>query len=310
MHSLLQGQLKRHFGSVDAVPEELKTFLEAIGKAYEESDADRALLERSADLTSQELLERNQQLSRQEGILERLIQERTASLERRSVQLQVATEVARAIASVQNLDQLLPSMARLISERFGFYHVGLFLLDPAREYAVLQAANSEGGQRMLARGHRLKVGQVGIVGYVTGAGLPRIALDVGQDAVFFDNPALPHTRSEMALPLKVGEEVIGALDAQSTLPAAFSKEDAAILGALADQVAIAIQNARLFDQTQAALEAARRLVQREHTIAAITDRIHGATDVKSVLRIAAEELRRATGSTRAVVRLSRDLTRS
>ncbi|MBI3764686.1 MAG: hypothetical protein HY260_22835 [Chloroflexi bacterium] len=173
MHSLLQRQLKRHFGSVEAAPQSIRVFLDAVNRAYEEADADRALLERSTELTSQELLDRNEQLRRHEQNLEQLVAERTATLERRSVQLRVASDVARAIASVQDLDQLLASVTRLISERFDFYHVGIFLLDAAREYAVLRAANSQGGQHMLARQHRLKVGQVGIVGFVTGAGEPR-----------------------------------------------------------------------------------------------------------------------------------------
>ena len=123
---------------------------------------------------------------------------------------------------------------------------------------MLRAASSEGGRRMLARGHRLKVGEVGIVGYVTGQGEPRITLDVGLDAVYFDNPDMPDTRSEMALPLRVHGEIIGALDVQSTREAAFSEEDAATLQILADQVALAISNTRLFQQTQESLEAERR----------------------------------------------------
>jgi GAF domain-containing protein len=132
---------------------------------------------------------------------------------------------------------------------------------------VLSAANSEGGQRMLARQHKLGVGTEGIVGYVTGTGEPRVALDVGADAVYFDNPDMPDTRSEMALPLRVGDEIIGALDVQSTQEAAFDEEDVSVLTALADQIATAIQNARLFQQSQAALEEAqraqRRFVQQE-----------------------------------------------
>lgn len=111
---------------------------------------------------------------------------------------------------------------------------------------------------MLARGHKLKVGQVGIVGYVAGTGQPRIALDVGADAVFFDNPDLPHTRSEMALPLKVRDQVIGVLDVQSTQEAAFSAEDMTILQTLADQVTLAIENARLFADSQETLGTLRR----------------------------------------------------
>ena len=133
--------------------------------------------------------------------LEQRVSERTEELVKaseqmryRANQLQTVSDVARVIATVQDIDHLLPRITQTISERFGYYHVGVFLLDSHREYAVLQAANSEGGQRMLGRGHRLKVGQVGIVGYVSDQGEPRIALDVGQDAVFFDNPDLPETR--------------------------------------------------------------------------------------------------------------------
>jgi|GEM_PF-197285 len=191
--------------------------------------------------------------------LEHRVAERTADLtraseqmQRRANQLQAVAEAARAIASIQNPEELLQTVTRIVSERFNFYHVGIFMLDKTQEYAVLQAANSEGGQRMLARGHRLKKGQ-GIVGYVVAHGEPRIALDVGADAVFFDNPDLPYTRSEMALPLRVGNRVIGALDVQSIQQSAFAEEDLPVLSTLADQISIAIENARLFSETRNAL---------------------------------------------------------
>jgi GAF domain-containing protein len=162
--------------------------------------------------------------------------------------------VARGAAAIRDLEQLLKETVHLISDRFGFYHAGIFLLDEARQYAVLRAASSEGGGHMLARRHKLKVGEEGIVGYAVGTGEPRIALDVGEDAVFFNNPDLPMTHSEMAVPLKVHDQIIGVLDVQSTEPAAFSEEDVAILQALADQVSLAIENARLFEQSQRALQ--------------------------------------------------------
>jgi hypothetical protein len=130
-------------------------------------------------------------------------------------------------------------------------------LDEHKEYAVLSAANSQGGHRMLEKNHQLKVGETGIVGYVTQNAKARIALDVGKDAVYFDNPDLPETRSEMALPLIVSGQVLGALDVQSTEPQAFSEEDISTLQILAEQVAIAIQNANLFDEAEKALESAR-----------------------------------------------------
>jgi len=106
---------------------------------------------------------------------------------------------------------------------------------------------------MLDRGHRLKVGETGLVGFVTSTGRARVALDTGADAVFFNNPDLPDTRSEVALPLSVGDEIIGALDVQSIEPNAFNQEDVNILATLADQVSIAIQNARQFEETRKAL---------------------------------------------------------
>jgi methyl-accepting chemotaxis protein len=178
------------------------------------------------------------------------IQQRATELAKAKETLQAAAQVAREATAIRDVDQLLDQTTRLISERFGFYHAGIFLLDEAGEYAVLRAASSQGGQRMLARAHQLKVGETGIVGHVTGSGEPRIALDVGEDAAFFDNPDLPGTRSEMALPLKVQERVIGALDVQSTEPEAFGEDDVAVLLVMADQLAIAIENARLLHATQ------------------------------------------------------------
>jgi methyl-accepting chemotaxis protein len=177
------------------------------------------------------------------GSLEQRVAERTH-------QLEAAAQVAREAVAIRDVDQLLGQTTRLIAERFGFYHVSIFLLDEAGEHAVLRAASSEGGQRMLASAHKLKVGQSGMVGYVADTGQPRIALDVGEDTAFFRNPNLPDTRSEMALPLKVQERVIGVLDVQSAEAAAFSEEDVAVLQVMADQLAIAIENAQLLHATQ------------------------------------------------------------
>jgi GAF domain-containing protein/HAMP domain-containing protein len=201
--------------------------------------------------------------------LERRIAERTMDLEvsrhqteERAAQLFSIGEISKIINAEQELTILLPLITRLVSERFNFYHTGIFLIDDARQHAVLLAANSLGGQNMLKRGHKLKVGESGIVGFVAKSGIARIALDVGQDAVFFNNPDLPNTRSEIALPLKAREKVIGILDVQSEKPGAFTPEDANILGILADQVAIAIENTKLLEQTKLALEEARSAYQQ------------------------------------------------
>ncbi|MBN2390253.1 MAG: GAF domain-containing protein [Anaerolineae bacterium] len=197
-------------------------------------------------------------LEAQRADLERAVAERTEVLSRRARYLEATSEVARSVSSILEIDELLTTAVRLISERMGFYHAGLFFVDPAGEWAVLQAASSEGGQRMLARGHRLRVGAQGIVGDVAARGEPRIALDVGQDAVFFNNPDLPETHSEIALPLRSRGEVIGVLDVQTTEREAFTQEDISVLQTLADQVALAISNARLFYEAQESLAAQQR----------------------------------------------------
>jgi GAF domain-containing protein/HAMP domain-containing protein len=198
--------------------------------------------------------------------LEQRVEERARELkianernERRAQQFEAIAQIASTISSTRDLNTLLTQVTTAISARFGFYHVGIFLLDTRREYAVLSAANSDGGQKMLARQHKLRVGETGLVGFVTNTAKPRLALDTGADKVYFNNPDLPETRSEVALPLMVENHVIGALDVQSTEANAFNQEDVNILATLADQVAVAIQNSRQYDETQQALAEADAL---------------------------------------------------
>ncbi len=193
------------------------------------------------------------QLREMIGGLEQRVDDRTRELKRRSNQIQAAAEVARDITTATDLEDVLNQAVNLIRDRFNFYHSGIFLVDERGEYALLRAASGVPGKHMLAQGHKLKVGAEGIVGAVTASKKPHIALDVGRDAVHFKNPWLPETRSEMALPLRVGERVIGALDVQSTQAAAFDEDDVTILQTMADQLAIAIENARLIQQMDLAL---------------------------------------------------------
>ncbi len=196
--------------------------------------------------------------------LEMRVAERTRDLERRTIELQTAAEVARDASIAENLDELLNRAARLIRERFGFYHVGIFLVDENNDYAVLRAAGGEAGQLMLASKHKLRVGEVGIVGYVTKTGEPRIALDTGADAVHFRNPLLPYTHSEMALPLRVGDRIIGALDVQSDKVNAFDQNDITIMQVMADQLAVAIEKANLLQEVERSIAEMERSY-REYT---------------------------------------------
>jgi GAF domain-containing protein len=208
----------------------------------------------------------NRELRDLQAKLEYRVTERTKALERqqansekRAQELQTIAEISRYISTEKDLKKLLPLITRIVSDRFGFYHVGIFLLDETGKYAVLRAANSPGGQIMLGKQHRLEVGQTGIVGNVTSTGSPRVALNTGTDAVYFNNPDLPETRSEMALPLTTRGSIIGALDVQSTVPNAFSDDDVAVLSLLADQIAIAIDNAQLLEETQSSLAESQTL---------------------------------------------------
>ncbi len=177
----------------------------------------------------------------------------TRQSEKRAKEMKTIGEIARTISTEQDLESLLPLIAQTVSERFGYYHIGIFLLNKEGNFAILRAANSPGGKKMLNGQHKLEVGRAGIVGNVTFTGKPHIASDTGTDAIFFNNPHLPQTRSEMTLPLTAHGTIIGALDVQSTVPNGFDDSDLTALSLLADQLAIAIDNIRLTDEIQNAL---------------------------------------------------------
>jgi PAS domain S-box-containing protein len=174
--------------------------------------------------------------------------------ERRTIQLQTASEVSRAASSILNLDELLSQSAELIRTRFELYYVGIFLLDDTERWAVLRAGTGEAGQQMLADGHKLKIGGNSMISQCVTTQLARIALDVGEEATRFNNPVLPLTRSEMALPLVSRGRVIGAATIQSDQPAAFSSQDITVLQSMADQISNAVENARLYAQAREALQ--------------------------------------------------------
>ena len=230
----------------------------------------------------------NLELERLSHDLEARVAERTRQLELRSAQQQTAAEVVRILATERDLESLLKQMTRLLAERFNFYHVGVFLVEPENPGAlILRAANSPGGQRMLERGHRLsipladslasgKAGSAayskiptGIVGKAAAARQTHIAMQVEQDNEFYNNPDLPETRSEMALPLVIQSgmrasgsrstgQLLGVLDVQSRQAEAFSQDDINLLQIVADQISVAIENARLFAENQLAVQSLQK----------------------------------------------------
>ena len=182
--------------------------------------------------------------------LESRVAERTKELTRKTNQLNASTFVAHQTAEIQELDKLLSSTVNLIAKQFELYHAGIYIINERGDYVILQAASSEGGKKMLEKGHRLRVGTQGIIGLVAAEKKPRIALDVHDDAAFLKNPELPETRSELSLPLIVRNRVIGVLDLQSSEEQAFQYDDIEIFQTLTDQIAVAIENSRLLTESQ------------------------------------------------------------
>ncbi len=168
-------------------------------------------------------------------------------LARRARHLQTAAEVSRAVASILDLAELLPRIVELLKEGFDLYYAGLFMIDESGRQAVLRAATGAAGQQMLQAGHQLRIDDQSMIGWCIRHRQARLALDVGRDPVHFNNPLLPATRSEIALPLINWGRAIGAITIQSDRPRDFTQDDAAVLQTMADQVAIAINNAQLFE---------------------------------------------------------------
>ncbi len=198
------------------------------------------------------------QLTKSYQELEQRVADRTAELERRSSYLQAASDVGRAATSILSTDQLMNETTEVIRQRFDLYYVGLFLVDEPGEWAVLKAGTGEAGRSMLARGHKLHLGGGSMIGWAIANARARIALKADQDVERLATAELPDTRAEAALPLRARGRVIGALTVQSSQPGAFDEAALAILQTMADQVAVALENARMFAESQASLEAVRR----------------------------------------------------
>lgn len=211
----------------------------------------------------------NQMVSNLRGSLETLeenVSMRTRDLSLLANELRTISEVARELSIIRDQNTLLNVSATLIRERLGYYHVGIFLVDEKGEFAVLRGANSPAAEKMLARNYKIKVGEAGLVGVVTRTGQAYIAQDVDLDSAHLDNPDLPETRSEIALPLRSYNVTIGALDIQASTRKAFTESDIQTLQILADQLAAAIENTQLvqrLENTLAELSKATRSQTRE-----------------------------------------------
>ncbi len=203
--------------------------------------------------------------------VQQLLHQANLKLDRRALQLQAAAEVSRATSSILDPNELIHQVVELTRERFGMYYVGLYLVDrtdETRKWARLRAATGEAGRQMVAQGRRIEVGGDTMVGWCIANRQHRLTEDVSEDAARLKNPLLPETRSKLALPLISRGEAIGAMTIQSSQSNSFTDEDITTLQTMVDQLANAIENARLFAEHKQAEEAlARHARQLEETTA-------------------------------------------
>ncbi|HZU87427.1 MAG TPA: GAF domain-containing protein, partial [Anaerolineaceae bacterium] len=174
--------------------------------------------------------------------------------QRRALELQTAAEIARDTTSILSREILLNRIVNLIYGRFGFYHVAIFLLDEENKYAVVQEASGEAGDKIKERKFKVQVGSRSIIGTTASSGEPVIVNDISQSMLYMPDSMLPDTKSELGIPLKLGDRVIGVMDIQSTRIGAFTQDDLAVLQILADQIAVALENARSYELAQKAYQ--------------------------------------------------------
>lgn len=198
-----------------------------------------------------------------------------AESQKRAYRLETSAEISRETSTTLDQDDLLAHTIQLIQDRFNFYHASIFLIDASGEYAVVQESSGDAGRKMKNEQHKLKVGSKSVIGYVTQNRKPLVVNDVTQDPTHKFNPLLPETRAELGLPILLGNQILGALDVQSTAPYAFSPDDIEVLQIFANQLAVAINNANLFMQTQEHL-AQHRLIHHVTTVAASSKTIEDA----------------------------------
>jgi nitrate/nitrite-specific signal transduction histidine kinase len=222
------------------------------------------------------------------GTLEEMLAERTRAL--------VTTfQVSRRLSTILNKEQLASEVVEQVRSAFDYYHVHIYLLDDKGQYLILVGGTGPAGRAMLAAGHKLER-DLGLVGKAVKSGEVILAADVTEDPAWLPNPLLPDTKSEIAVPIVLGTEVVGVLDVQQDETGGLGDTDAALLGSIANQVAIALQNAQLYDEAQ-------RSAYHAALVNAINQRIQQASSVEEVMQVAARELGQALGVPKTTVQL-------
>jgi putative methionine-R-sulfoxide reductase with GAF domain len=222
------------------------------------------------------------------GSLEQRVAERTRAL-------QTSAEVSHRLSTILDREQLISEIVHEVQTAFDYYHVHIYLYDQERRKLLMAGGTGQAAKMMLARKHAIQPGQ-GLVGQAAAANQAVLAPDVALNENWLPNPLLPDTRSEIAVPIAVGNNVLGVLDVQHNVSQGLSEEDQSLLQSVANQIAVALNNAQLYEQTQ-------RVAEREALVNRINQQIQRAATVEDVLQVASRELGQALGATQAAVYL-------
>jgi GAF domain-containing protein/HAMP domain-containing protein len=214
----------------------------------------------------------------------------------RTKALATSAEVSRRLSTILDQDLLVSEVVDQLQRAFSYYHVHIYLMDDSSTNLVLAGGTGEAGKEMLAKGHKIARGR-GLVGRAAETGVPVLVPDVTRAQGWLPNPLLPESKSELAVPIIVGDQVLGVLDVQQNRVEGLKQEDADLLQSIANQVAVGLQNARAYAETQ-------RRANREASISAINQRIQQTSSPEEALKVAVREVGRLLG-TESTVRLSR-----
>lgn len=228
------------------------------------------------------LVQREKQLKATHVELQQLNLELDGRVQERTRALQLTIEVGRRLTSILDKDQLVAEVVELIRQSFDYYHVHMYQVDKSARRLILAGGSGEAGRVLLNQGHTLKFEQ-GIVGQVAQRHTPMLLPDVSQDDNWLPNPVLPETKAELAVPILLGDELLGVLDVQNDKKESLSQSDVTIMQAVANQIAVALRNARI-------ISAIRQQAEHEAIVNELNLKLQTTNDIDSLLQIVAKEL--------------------